>query len=355
MGELVRQVNWSLRDLRAFVVAALMLTLGVVSVSTGSAHAATGQAQTPTDRLQVWNLNTHRMTTDPEGCPTEAPCTDYRELVYYITDPTRTAYVPDIVTLQEAGTDITNLHIPSCHNFEYALEARTGLDYYCYETTQRGGAAIVYRTGRLLYVGGTLRSVRLEERATQGASCSLSSWYALVQRFQDALNTSKYVNVASVHLPYSPDNSDADCAWENMKTVSSVVDSLGSASMRLMAGDWNHTDGILNSSGQVNWECWYLGTNVDLGTCGSTSPNLGWKDAMYRACNLTGTAAYNCMNAYHWTKSHTRIDYLFAKTYAIYNQVTVDYGLAYQSAGSTSGWARQYSDHRGQGALLRYY
>jgi hypothetical protein len=354
-GSPARPVCRSLRSPQAFVVAALMITLGVVFVPTGSAHAAIGQAQAPADRLQVWNLNTHHMRTDPGGCSAEPPCTDYREFVHYITDPTRAAYVPDIVTLQEAGTDITGLHTPSCHNFEYALEASTGLDYYCYETTQRGGAAIVYRTGRLSYVGGTLRSVQLKERATQGAPCNPSSWYALVQRFRDDLNTSKYVNVASVHLPYSPDNSDADCAWENMKTVSSVVDSLGSASMRVMAGDWNHADGILDSAGQVDWECWYTGTNVDLGTCGSTSPNLGWKDAMYRACNLTGTAAYTCMNTHHWTKGRGRIDYLFAKTYAIYNQVTVDYGLAYQSAGSPSGGARQYSDHRGQGALLRYY
>jgi len=338
----------------AFIVASLTVTLGIMPVSAGSAYAATGQAQAPIDRLQVWNVNTHGMATDPAGCTNESPCTNYREFVYYITDPARVAYVPDIVTLQEAGTNITNLHNPSCHNFESVLEARTGLDYFCYETTLRGGAAIVYRTGRLSYVGGTLRSVQLRERATEGAVCTLSSWYALVQRFRDDRNAGKFVNVASVHLPHS-DNSDADCAWENMKTISSVVDSLGSASMRVMAGDWNHTDGVLNSSGQVNWECWYAGTNVDLGICGSTSPNLGWKDAMYRACNLTGTTAFNCMNAFFWTKGGVRIDFMFAKTYAIYNQVTVDYGLAYQSAGSPSSWPRQYSDHRGQGALLRYY
>jgi endonuclease/exonuclease/phosphatase family metal-dependent hydrolase len=345
----VRHLKGLLELLPAFVVAALTAMLSIVAPATGSAYAATGQAKTPSDRLQVWNLNTAGMATAPAS-------TDYREFVDYITDPTRVAYVPDIVTLQEAGTNITGLQNPSCHNFEYALEARTGFDYFCYETTKRGGAAVVYRTGRLSFVGGTLRSVQLKERATQGASCDPSSWYALVLRFKDDLNAGKYSNVASVHLPYSTDNSDADCAWENMKTVNSVVDSLGSASMRVMAGDWNHTDGILNSSGQVNWECWYSGTNGDLGLCGSQSPNLGWKDAMYRACNLTGTAAYNCLHTYHWTHGdHARLDYLFAKTYAIYNQVTVDWTLAYQSAGSPSGWPTRYSDHRGQGALLRYY
>lgn len=350
----MRRLKRSSGFLLAFVAATLTGTLSVVLPPTGPAHAATSQVEAPIDQLQVWNLNTHGMATDRAGCTNDSPCTDYREFVDYITDPARVAYLPDIVTLQEAGTNISGLQNPSCHNFEQVLEARTGFDYYCYETTLRGGAAVVYRTGRLSYVGGTMQSVQLGERATQGSSCDPSSWYAAVMRFKDDLNTSKYINIASVHLPYSPDNSDADCAWENMKTINSKVND--SASMRIMAGDWNHTDGIIDSSGQANWECWYEGTNADLGTCGSTSPNLGWKDAMYRACGLTGAAAYKCLHTYHWTHgSNDRIDYMFTKSYAIYNQVTVDYGLAYQSAGSPSGSPTRYSDHRGQGALLRYY
>ncbi|MGW5354586.1 hypothetical protein ACWERV_29225 [Streptomyces sp. NPDC004031] len=346
----------SARSLVAFAVAALLVALGVMAVPAGTARAATGQAQAPSDRLQVWNLNTHGMETDPSSCPT-SPCTDYREFVDYITDPARVAYVPDIVTLQEAGTTV--LGNPSCHEFEYALEARTGLDYYCYETTERGGAAIVYRTGRLSYVGGTKQNVQLKERANASAGCTASSWYALVQRFKDDLDTSKFINVASVHLPVAADDSanpDADCAWENMKTVSSVVGGLGSSSMQIMAGDWNHFDGALTSPSQVDWECWYTGTNADLvDSCGSTVSNLGWKDAMYRACGLSGAAAYNCLDANHWTHAGVRIDFLFTKTYAIYNQVTVDYALAHQSAGNVSTMPAQYSDHRGQGALLRYY
>lgn len=335
------------------VVAALMATFGVVHIPAESAQTA-GQTPGPADRLQVWNLNAHHMRTDRAGC-SPAPCTDYREFVYYITDPARAAFVPDLVTLQEAGTNLPDVTAPSCREFEFALEGRTGLDYFCYETTERGGAAIVYRTGRLSYVGGTSRTVQLKQRSTPGGACNPSSWYALVQRFKDDLNPGKYANVASVHLPYSPGTPDADCAWENMKTISSVVDSLGSASIRVMAGDWNHGDGILDSSGAVNWECWYEGTNVDLGTCGTTSPNLGWKDAMYRGCGLTGAAAYRCLRAGHWTKGSERIDFLFAKAYAIYNQVTVDYGLAYRSVPDPTGWPSQYSDHRGQGAQLRYY
>ena len=43
--------------------------------------------------------------------------------------------------------------------------------------------------------------------------------------------------------------------------------------------------------------------------------------------------------------AHNRIDFLFAKAYAIYNQVTVSWSDAYASAGSLPG-PNQYSDHR---------
>jgi hypothetical protein len=343
-------------------LAALLVVTGTALMASVPGNAVAGAATTqvgaPTDRLQVWNLNTHGMATDSADCVNESPCTDYREFVDYITDPARVAYFPDIVTLQEAGTDITSpsIHLPSCHVFETALESRTSRDYNCYETTEQGGAAIVYRTGRLSYVGGTRQSVQLEHRASTGADCTPTDWYALVLRLTDDLNSGHFINVASVHLPTSPTNSDADCAWENMKTIDSRIDGLGSASMKVMAGDWNHADATASSGTFSYWECWYAGTNVDLGTCGSTVPNLGWKDAMYRACGLTGAAAYDCLRANHWThgSGHDRIDFLFAKTYAIYNQVTVDYAAAVASAGNPPNAATRYSDHRGQGALLRY-
>lgn len=334
------------------ILSALLTGLAGAAALAAPAQAA-GQAQAPSDRLQVWNLNTRHMTTNAANCTDRSPCTDYREFVHYITDPARAAYVPDLVTLQEAGTNVTGLTTPSCRNVEYTLEARTGLDYYCYETGTRGGSAVVYRTGRLSFTGGE-RDVPLKHRASAGAACTASSWTALVQRFQDDVN-GKFVTVASVHLPYSPDNADADCAWENTKTLDTAVDDLGAASMRIMAGDWNNPDGTLTAAGTVDWACWYSGTTVDLGTCGSTVGNLGWKDAMYRACGLTGTAAFTCLRGNHATLGGSRIDFLFTKAYAIYAQDTVDFTEAWQSAGGQSTLARQYSDHRGQGAQLRYY
>jgi hypothetical protein len=335
------------------LAAALTILAGLVATSHG-ASAATGQAQAPLDRLQVWNLNTHGMKTGTNGE------TDYRQFIAYITDPSRVTYVPDILTIQEAGAAGD---AAGCQQFTTDIEARVGLDYNCYQTGQQGGAAIVYRTGRLSYVGGTQQSVQLYRIDSSGA-CNLSSWYALVLRLSDDLNANHFINVASVHLPTA--NNDpgtgnvADCSWDNMKRLSPIVTALGSASMQIMAGDWNHPDATADSAGNFSfWECEYAGTNVDVGTCGGQ--NLGWKDAMYRACGLSGAAAYNCLHANHWTHNpptDVRIDFLFAKTYAIYNQVTVDWTAAYNSyvaSGGSAGELAKYSDHRGQGALLRYY
>ncbi|MFL6161892.1 MAG: hypothetical protein ACJ74U_06650 [Jatrophihabitantaceae bacterium] len=327
------------------MIAASLVAAAGLFAPTLPAVAATGQAQSPTDRLQVWNLNTHGMDTGTN--------TNYRQFVDYITDASQVIYMPDIVTIQEAGT----AGEASCQQFATDLEARVGLDYNCYQTTLQGGAAIVYRTGRLSYVGGTMKSIRLEEISTTSV-CSLSSWYALVLRLTDDKNAGHFINVASVHLPTANVTSStgnvADCSWDNMKIVSPAVTGLGSAAMQIMAGDWNHPDAT-TSGGQFSfWECEYAGTNVDVGTCGGQ--NLGWKDAMYRACGSSGAAAYNCLHTYHWThgSAHARIDFLFAKAYAIYNQVTVDWAAAYASAGSPPG-VTTYSDHRGQGSLLRYY
>lgn len=340
---------------RAALLAGALAVATAALVPAAVPAAAAGQAQAPVDRLQVWNLNTHRMGT------TAADGSDYRQFVDYITDPAYVAYVPDVVTLQEAGTNITNppIQTASCQQFVSAVEARTGLDYNCYETTLQGGAAIVYRTGRLSYVGGTRQSVRLEEvsNTTTGA-CSLGSWYALVLRLTDDKNAGHFINVAAVHLPTRDASTGGtvadDCAWDNMKIVDSAVNGLGSADMKVMAGDWNHADATTTSSGAfAYWECEYAGTSYQVGTCGGQ--NLGWKDAMYRACGLSGAAAYDCLHTYHWTASSgARIDFLFAKAYAIYNQDTVEWADAYAAAGSPAGGPTKYSDHRGQGALLRY-
>lgn len=321
---------------------ALVVASATVLIGQSPAQAAP-PPQSVNGWLQVWNFNTARMST--------GPTTDYRQFISYITDASKVSYRPDIVTVQETGTDYLNL--PGCENIANLLQTRTGEDYHCYETGAPGGSAIVYRTGRLSKVGEA--EIPLKYRETPGENCKNSSWTAQALRLSDDKVAGKYVNVASVHLPYNTSASDADCAWDNMKIINTAVANLGSSQMQIMGGDWNHVDAAVSGT-SVNWECWYEGTTlVPSGTCGGQ--NLGWKDPQYRKCDETRDSAYDiwkCMDDAHRTHGGTRIDFLLAKAHTASGSGTVDYYQAWQAAGSPGG-PQKYSDHRGQGAALKYY
>jgi hypothetical protein len=337
----------SARRLMLAFFAALML----VAIGAGAARAA--QTEAPSDRLQVWNLNTHGMDTGSGPPPpgSDGVRTNYRLFLDYITGPNQ-AYYPDVVTLQEAGT--ASIPLPSCHQAEADLEARTGRNYYCVETTLTGGAAIVYNVDRL---SRQTNGQSVQIRKVDGAgNCPLSSWYASTLRLKDDVS-GKFVNVGSFHLPTAGPGTGQDCAWDNMKIISPAVTGLGSASMNIMAGDSNHPDATATNNNNTFsfWECWYQGVNTSDDhptTCGGQ--NFGWKDPPYRACAAvaaTEADRYTCLHLYSWTyKTYgtdpkDRRDFLFAKGYALYNQITVD---LYPNP-------TKYSDHRGQGVLVKYY
>ncbi|WP_020521457.1 endonuclease/exonuclease/phosphatase family protein [Catelliglobosispora koreensis] len=326
----------------------LALVIASAAVLFGQSPAqAAPPPQSVNGWLQVWNYNTARMSTGPD--------TDWRQFIYYITDAGRVSYRPDIVTVQEVGTDYLNL--PGCENIANLLQSRTGEDYHCYETNDTGGSSIVYRTGRLSKVGEATIPLKYREFESE-TDCKNSTWTAQALRLSDDKVAGKYVNVASVHLPYNGNAQDADCAWDNSKIISSALANLGSSQMQIMGGDWNHVDAAVSGT-SVNWECWYEGTTTTaggaLGNCGGS--NLGWKDPQYRKCDETNDGAYNiwkCMDNVHRTHGGTRIDFLLAKAHTASGSGTVDYYQAWQAAGSPGG-PQKYSDHRGQGAALKYY
>jgi hypothetical protein len=313
----------------------------------GSDLAWAQQTGAPTGYLQVWNLNTHNMGNHPGF--------NYRDFVAYITDPNR-HYFPDVVTLQEVGRpDVEN---DDCWSFVLELEARTGgQDYGCIEAHLRGGAAIAYRIDRLTY--------QTHQRFTTykriDGKCifdpQADPWTALALRLKDKLapaTAQKFVNVASLHL-------DDTCTWDTMKLVNAKLNSIGTAQMRVMAGDWNQRAAIPDdgSGSFTDWECWYKGTNVNL-TPAACGPSLQWKEPLYRLCAQTNSersAIYTCLDRGHWshrTANTPRIDYLFVKALSIQNQVTVDYDDADESAGQPRSDTEDYSMHRGEGALLQY-
>lgn len=332
-------------------------------------------------QVQVWNQNTHRMDTVgiPDPDPDDPMRTDWHQFVSYITNGTRVANSPDIVTLQETGTDANGVATTNCDKYVLYLHQKAGWNYDCAQTGKTGGAAIVYNTDRFAPDSPPqpvlLKRVVNEQNQAQGEQLGdclyKGGWYALTLRLHDKQDPTKYVNVESVHLPPvdydDPTTGNKDCTWDNMKIASPAV--TGSpAQMYVMAGDWNHIDATATNSESTwsYWECAYRGMNVTLGdACGGT--NFGWKDAMYQQCQYLRTCScpaptndpevFTCLHNSHWSfiksGNNRRIDFLFAKASSISKQITVPWPDAYAASGGTST-VTQYSDHRGQGSLLAY-
>lgn len=311
------------------------------------------------DKLLIYNLNTKHLsspgTSNSEG-------TDYKDFVYYMSHASRPR-LPDIVVLQEVNTP----GYPSCATFVSFLEGVTGANYACRYTSAQGGAAVVYRVARLSYQTETMWTLYKMNPTTGVCARDTSSplWTGLAVRLKDDVN-GKYVNVASVHTPTddAPGSSNGvgdDCIWTNLKEFNAKLNGLGSAHMKILAGDFNHRDALVTTSGHQYFECMYKGTNADLSDCGGT--NLQFKDPMYRACaasNTTESAISNCLTTNHWTMAKSgdvnrRIDFLFVKAYSLTNQYTVSYDDADVARGQLASDAINYSDHRGQMVLADYY
>src|SRR4051812_11268914 len=141
---------------------ALCAALILMAIGAGAARAA--QTTTPSNQVEVWNLNTHGMAIGGGSPPT-----DYRNFVAYIIDPTRAPYVPDIVTLQEAGASGDRA---SCTEFAGFLAYVDHHPYNCVETGMQGGAAVVFRTDRFTAEAPT--SVPELLRTTSAGACSTS-------------------------------------------------------------------------------------------------------------------------------------------------------------------------------------
>jgi hypothetical protein len=340
---------------------ALLAALAFLCCWAGVAQAA--QTTAPSNQVQVWNLNTHGMAIGSPGT------TDYRNFVAYITDSTRAPYVPDVITLQEAGASGDRA---SCVEFAGFLGYVDHHTYNCVETGMQGGSAVVFRTDRFTAEAPT--SVPELLRTTSGGACSTSgsNWRSIAVRLTDA--NAKRLSVGSFHFPTNG-VADADCAWDNMQNLNSA---LTSADMKIAAGDSNHSDATTasgsNNNTFVDWEYWYKNSNLKTAaTSPCAAPNLCWKDVEYQkwfnAYTTSGTPVtqaglYGYLHAYEWsfvdagsyaapTKTDRR-DYIFAKPQGAavaFDSVNQPRTVQWQDAGGTTV---PYSDHRGQGALLSY-
>lgn len=338
------------------------LFAALILMAFGAQAARAAQTTTPSNQVQVWNLNTHGMKI---GSPDN---TDYRNFVSYITDGTKAPYVPDVVTIQEAGASGDRA---SCTEFAGLLGYVDHHTYGCSETGHQGGSAVVYRTDRFSLATAT--TVAEKRRTVLNGTCAVDSgddWKSIAVRLNDNANA-KHVGVGSIHLP-TGSNSDADCAWDNMQGIDGAI---ASAEMKIVGGDTNHADATTasgsNNNTFVDWEYWYRHSNLQTAAQPCAAPDLCWKDVMYQKWlnayansgnpNPPASGLYGYMHAYEWSWSSgvfvnptttDRRDYIWTKPQAV--------GIAFDSTNQprTVAWsdagAVPYSDHRGQGALLSY-
>jgi hypothetical protein len=340
---------------------ALCAALIFVAFAAEAADAA--QTTTPSNQVQVWNLNTHGMKI---GSPDN---TDYRNFVAYITDGTHSPYVPDIVTLQEAGASGDRA---SCTEFAGLMGYVDHHNYLCSETGHQGGSAVVYRADRFTRASAT--PVAEKRRTVTGGTCAVDAgddWQSIAVGLNDGANA-KHLSVGSVHFPTTSGVPDADCAWDNMQGINGA---LPSADMKIVAGDTNRADAVTasgsNNNTFVDWEYWYKNSNLKTTTSPCASPNLCFKDVMYQKWfnayvnsgnpNPPASGLYGYMHAYEWSWSSgvfvnptvtDRRDFIWAKPQAAavaFDATNQPRTVAWSDAGAVP-----YSDHRGQGALLSY-
>jgi hypothetical protein len=331
---------------------------------------AVGQQPSPGGSLQVWDLNTFKMSQeDPAKY-------DYKGFIAYISSPTHAAYLPDLITLQEVSNIAADGSQP-CSKFVASLNDATGqTDYACLHTDLRGGAAIVYRAGKLaLQLIGGKNSVKIASTTINSEGCDHATTdpvFSIAARFKLG-TTNKHVNVASVHLPNNnvtdDDDWSEDCAFVNTRDVDDKLDSLGESAIQIMAGDWNRPDTV-DSTNKV-FADWYRCTRFDADVIAERKcptdrpvPNysthgigtlysvLGtYEDVIYSQVKGDNDppSAYQVDNPDdgNLTAPHgdRRIDFIFAEASAVANAVTVPQPAAP---------ALEYSDHKGLGALLSY-
>jgi hypothetical protein len=324
----------------------------LILVAIAAEAASAAQTTSPSNQVQVWNVNTAGMSL--------GPTTDYRNFVAYILNSARTPYFPDIITLQEAGYAAKDR--ASCTEFVGLIAYVSHHSYDCRETGMQGGDAVVYRTDRFT-LDATPVPVVEKIRTVAGGPCNDSpTWRSIAIRLRDT--NGKRVSVGSFHFP-TLSNTDADCAWDNMQGINNA---LTAADIKIAAGDTNHADAITSDTNHNNyssWEYWYLHSNLRISSC--VAPDLCFKDVMYqKAANALGTTAnpsvYSYMHTNEWSWSHVglvespsnsdRRDYIWVKPQAVpvsFTSPTEPRTPRWADAGSVP-----YSDHRGQGALLTY-
>ena len=278
--------------------------------------------------LVVWNNNIENLATCGDGAP------QWSRLLNYMKTRAKS---PDIFTVQQVSNQAQldsllsrlSSELPGVYAGKIAIAnprniGGPGSDYLvpgtCAYTKRFQTNAVIWREGRFNLVDSRTWHSDAPEDYKDGPCRNLvigaeGGYQDRVENVAVRLydkEAGNYVNAASVHWPTSTHAGPA-CADENRKEAESalsVADGLGSADLRIIAGDMN------TEAGTKSW--W------------QNAKNNGYRDPMAEACG-----AMNCSSAWD-TNGARRIDFLLARHASRFTTVDT---ITSSEAGGT------YSDH----------
>ncbi|MGC4896329.1 hypothetical protein [Micromonospora sp. DT31] len=297
--------------------------------------------------IQFYVNNVENLSRVDDVCPG-----DWQDLVYYMK---RYQLSPDIYLVQQISgqTQINALakrmtdELKGTYVGIAAVANPTVTNNGCDKPQQTTG--IIYRPGRFEVVNqGRWRANRLDGSCineTKDRSAHLGI------RFRDTI-ANKYVSVSTVHFPVKSTGGNA-CIDHNITESGAETAELGATNLSVWGGDLNISD----RDGST-FRSWYNKVNGDRGGA------LGWRDAIYHACNKANPATVAACAAANGTlgNSANRYDYLFSKLPGgakprIENAKTIsfDEGDAADNYYTNSDREdRNYSDHRAVQARIFY-
>jgi hypothetical protein len=298
--------------------------------------------------LQVYDDNVENLET-----ASERPCPgDWKDLVYAMKVHD---LAPDLFLVQQLSglkqlgqlTGVMSRKLPGRYSGVIALPAPKPMRSPCGRPKALQTNAIVYRTGRLKPVAGSV--IRWKSEAMRTGRCRNSKQDRAVDvaaAFDDLVSHQR-IAAASIHWPTQA-SGGPPCAVDNARQSAHKLAKVGPAALRIMAGDANIAPNALGGA-------WYSSLNVDVGGA------LGYRDAAYFACAHRNLAA--CL-ANQWTVrgGHRRIDFLLAHrdlggAPRINHQSVVTFDAADRAAAQVTGTddpGGNYSDHRSNRARIHY-
>lgn len=205
----------------AFVLGSLALSACMVGEDDDedslSIQAGGGAVYTPENVIRVANVNLYK------GSFGEEKDLDGRNFLLYLA---RQKYVPDIFTVQNLDHSGNGVH--DCREvadkLEKYLKPKT-VNYSVYNPSERGGACVIYRSGRFERKGETAGL-----GAWHGDGCNAQGMQSVGVHLRDT-KKGKTISVVSVHMP-------GECTKKNAEEIRQWSNAT-SSDIRIVAGDFN--------------------------------------------------------------------------------------------------------------------